>query len=321
MRAIPFTILLALVATTFSAFAGGPERDMQWSPANNVNWAVQMTHIVSITSYVNGELSTKRTTRDEIARCCPGCVNLDGQRYYDSIATTDRTIVNACAARSSVGTSVYVRHTYEYLCRKHGFFRANENEVVPANYRLTHQADGIHLGLAVGVHYPKDVSQKRADFMLERTRACLPQIKKLWAGYGITFDVKFENDAGRTGKPDAETMISDIEGRSYSDNFNFLGVNYSACMNRPEDKGLSHEERTAKCEGSRQTAYCTKVLHELGHLVGFGDEYEDKDLCPDRDMVTKHVFPFSPMGYDYAGFDFLDYYPEHIRQVVGPICR
>ncbi len=303
--------MLTLVSASPAGAAG---EDTQWSPSNNVNFAVQMTHMVSLTSYVNGQLTQKRTTRDEIARCCPGCVNWDGQRYFDGVPTLDRTIVNACAARSSVGTTTYVKHTFEYMCKKTGMFRADIKEVIPVNYWLSHQADGVHIGLKVRANFDPSLSRQRADFMLERTQACVPLIKKLWAGYGITFDLQYDSDRHSTpGKPDAETRISDATGRSYSNDYDFLGLGYAECIKK--------SSRAESCENARQKEYCERLAHETGHLLGFGDEYEDKDLCPDRDILTKHAFPFSPMGYDHVGFDNLEFFPEHIRQVIGPLCR
>ena len=94
MMAKTCTILLSFLALASPNLAGagpaivrqGAEApvgrtfiDKQWDASDNTNFMVQVTHLVSLTKYVNGQISTQRTTRDEIARCCPTCVNLDGQ--------------------------------------------------------------------------------------------------------------------------------------------------------------------------------------------------------------------------------------------------
>ena len=323
MTAKTCTLLLIFLALAASNLAGAaPTDDKQWDASDNTNFLVQVTHVVSLTRYVNGQLSTQKTTRDEIARCCKECVNLDGQHYYDGIPALNRTVANACAKLSPVGTTTYVSHTYEYLCKKRGFPWPNVKEVVPANYRLTHQADGIHIGLKVRLNITKNVSHDLAEIMFAKTQACVPFIKKVWANYGITFDLNFEPDNKRTpGKPDAETEIKDSEGRSFSDAYDFRPPGTGDCLAKSLGKYDTVESRAADCEKKRQEKYCARLLHETGHLLGFGDEYEDKELCPDRDLVTTRLFPFSPMGYDIVGFDFMDFYPDHLRQVIGPICR
>jgi hypothetical protein len=61
------------------------------------------------------------------------------------------------------------------------------------------------------------------------------------------------------------------------------------------------------------------MLHEVGHLLGLNDEYEDK-ACPDRTFISKDSNPYSIMDETNEKKKYLDFYPRHIKTIIQPLC-
>ena len=62
------------------------------------------------------------------------------------------------------------------------------------------------------------------------------------------------------------------------------------------------------------------ILHEIGHLFGLSDEYEELSRCPNRRFVSIEQEYTNVMKTVRESFDWMDFYPRHITRILEPIC-
>jgi hypothetical protein len=112
---------------------------------------------------------------------------------------------------------------------------------------------------------------------------CLPLAESFFERYGVNLIVR----AVEKEKADHEIKLIDGFGRSSSTIWHLKG------------RGV-----------------CGVIIHEMGHLFGLPDEYQEDDTCRTQEFAAKEVNPYSLMAYDSDNLDHLQLMPRHIMAIL-----
>ena len=187
--------------------------------------------------------------------------------------------------------------------------------------------------------------------VLSETRECAGTIRKFWARYGLDVKINVDSDVDPAFAPDQEVNLHYYEGRADTGNFYWDGQHGAtgnarksckagvasiktfcvkhpkescdsicigaACVSKAEDYFPLCMKNTNE---ARKQEYCTTMMHESGHHLGFPDEYEEKDACPLRKTVSTESNPTSVMNDNHLPWSEFEFFPRHLYTVLNPLC-
>jgi hypothetical protein len=216
------------------------------------------------------------------------------QRYLaegperEKIRAENRRIVRQCAETVAPETKIRASGVAKSLCNYPDTYLGSL-----VNYLIQPAAQGFHISLQIGlVMQPFNISSSRAKENLQTVRACIPAIQEVYKRYDLDLDLRI--DERKFYEIDSATVVRvdliDGKGRSNSGHWYI------------QDEPI-----------------CLILLHEVSHLFGLDDEYEDD--CPARKFISREINPVSIMNSTYRGFPFIDLYPRHIRDIIHPMCK
>ncbi|HRK02782.1 MAG TPA: hypothetical protein PLH57_08965 [Oligoflexia bacterium] len=246
---------------------------------------------------------------------CGDCWGISGVDLGRTLPVVNRWLANVCLedAKLERTTSkpIMVQEDDYSLCKKGGFFSKTTHLASKTLYWISASTEAIHLHMRLRLAFgPKKLAHDRAATMTDRLEDCLREASEVWARYGINLDiaVDWKADPVFEGAVSPITYVDDY-GRSNSETFYFRGF--------PLKKG--EKPRTEKV---RQAGFCTMVVHELGHLLGLDDEYEEVQACPDRPFLAERTEPpYSFMERNQSNRQELEFFPRHVARVISPLCK
>lgn len=310
-----WSLLAVFLALAPSGAHAGPFDDVPFDdiprPGGPQDMKLLMRLIEEVTVYrYNGSSghTARKIRRQDLKARCPKCVTMDGQYYFaDWDAVLERNLpwaLQVCKREVTPGTAVSLSRADTFPCRK---AKGEDGGVVrgaTVGYSLRRSTEGIHVETKVRFDLDAStesaISPARGVEMMKTVKACLPTIRRVWAGLGLIFDLRVDsNRSPERGAPDVTALLID------------------------------HAPDSAKGRRSDQKKYyfdasdgdiCTLMLHETGHNLGLDDEYQD-DECPDRPLIASETKPWSFMGGRHHDPDDLSLFSRHIRRVLSPLCR
>jgi hypothetical protein len=231
-------------------------------------------------------------------------------RYQREVQRMNRALVLECMNHVPPGTAVLTQFRLEQSCSKDG--SSGTIESTPASYELERTDNGIRLHKQLILEPPSGLPltpAQRAE-MLRTSQQCIPGFQERFANYGIDFDLKLAWRAPNTPASPSASIVRLFphdspmwEADAYY--YPFLG-------SKPAPKRLAQ--------------YCEDMLHEIGHLLGLGDEY--RGCAPRRKDVTgiknAESNPRATMDTELAtaqGEDAAEFYPRNIAQILSPLCK
>lgn len=209
------------------------------------------------------------------------------QKERRQIRKQNLDIVNQCAQNPDHSGKIKVFGESRSLCKAPDDFHYSsvDHIIFRDGERFSIE---MRIGLAIGSEVTSSV---RSQEIFQEILTCVPQIQAVYNRYGLDLNFKFFQEY-RFGPRLYNTVdVIDAPGRSSSGTW-FI-----------QDK-----------------KFCLTMLHEISHLFGFADEYEDTS-CPDREFISNEKNPISIMKNTTAGFEYVDLYPRHIQMIIDPFCR
>lgn len=260
--------------------------------------------------------------------CFPmGKEPVDPRKIVEDI---NRQWVEKCANQSWAPQTAIVQRKQNWLCVTNPTENQHGSTASTVAYRLD-RADGkIKLSTKLLLTFSEQDEDRRELFesAVESSKNCVPEIQKFFARSGIELDLKIENAQDRKVNPFAlshQLAVNQLQlrlsvGRSDSSNLFFFGREangaWAACFKKYPTSWMT------ECDQDRQKEFCLMMTHELGHLLGLPDEYEDKESCPDREfaVASPEQEPYSVMKDEYHGWDKISFFPRHIGSMLSPMC-
>jgi len=246
----------------------------------------------------------------------------------DPVRTANRWIVSQCVNRMQDGAVKKVSFSLQQLCDRNR--DPPYNGASPA-YMLRRNGHRLQLSMRIRMVFPEGdgTTWSHADEMMTDVRYCTEQLRALWMRYNIDFSVLLDSNKSPNPALDEQPRplmrTLDFPYRSCRSNASLIcyrGQGEADLIDTiaditpvplPRIDGLAPDRLVARAE------MCQTLTHELGHLMGLPDEYDD-DACPDREFVSEEEDPTSIMNED-EDWDEWDFYPRHIRSILRPVCR
>jgi hypothetical protein len=174
----------------------------------------------------------------------------------------------------------------------------NHRNTRPVAYRIKRDVLNnkleIDLKIALDIRAGFNASQIVRNRLVEKARACIPKVQRVFDRYGINLTMQFdESNSATTRNHDLNLLIQDEVGRSNTRHWYIREQNgYDVCLT---------------------------FAHELGHYLSLHDEYLDPNH-PNRAFVSTETDPYSFMNTPFYGWDRSDFYPRHIQSMLAPAC-
>lgn len=253
--------------------------------------------------------SSRLSFWEHLMLSCPSCVGVKENDRTGLIRATNRHIVEECVASVEEGMAYNVRIETSQLCRKRTWyrriFRGNRRQAIEANYGIAKRGGQLHIDLKLRLVLASMATDSQVTrLMMTRAQACIPIIANVFERYGIRFNLSLDTPEARTpGVPN-------------------LHVDYRYEVGRPNNGTLYYfnQEGDPTDPSGAQATFCETFTHEVGHMLGLEDEYEDSD-CPDREYISSDALPYSIMDTTYWGLGVSEFFPRHIDPIIQPLCE
>ncbi len=199
--------------------------------------------------------------------------------------------VSECSLRTSEAKTQLINYRFTQLCKKPNLYYSAKS-----NFLIKNRNHQLSLNFKIRLKIlPTSTRFQEAEAMLKLARSCVPLNQSVWSRYGVQVNLLFDSDREPQSTdpliPTRMINFYNYEGRGNAENFYKIN----------------------------EVDFCKVVSHEVGHHLGLPDEYEDVS-CPDRSFVSQEVNPYSLMAYIYYPWQQLDFFPRHLRTVLGSFC-
>lgn len=246
---------------------------------------------------------------EELLLRCPECFGTPDGARGGLIPAVNRHLVNECLSEIPEGKKAKVVKTTRDLCRKRPWPKrvvsGNIRHSSYVNYGIRKFRGEIHIDLKLRlVLMPWILDREKTAAMMDRAQACVPVLTEVFDRYGIRFNFSLDTPAQITsGNPN-------------------IYIEYRYETGRPNSSTLYYfnQDHDPKDAHGAQATFCETLAHEVGHMLGLEDEYEDAD-CPNREYLSTDSVPYSIMDTTYFGLAVSEFFPRHIEPILRPLCE
>lgn len=220
--------------------------------------------------------------------------NLEKVRGYKSPWTRSELVLQSkdllenCSSKLNVGFSKEVSWQTDDLCKIGSSF----NNGNLTNFLVTKIESGLAFEVRINFKINDAIDDVRSQQMILDTQKCFSETQDFYQDFGINLTLKTNSSRKeKIEKAHYEIEIFDEVGQSSHLKYYYKGY----------------------------ADYCKTVRHEVGHLLGFPDEYSSSLTCPDR-KVYDYNSPFNIMSNPFGSRAETALFPWNIKQLLKPVC-